>query len=168
MPDTIKPSTQSDDDNDNEWMSLFDTFYDAHQSQHISRPEYERILASLARATRSDSSTELKLLLNKLRLHTRPLPMSSPTSSGKTERLRYFENKAGPIDEARPAAERRQSGSNADNVKCDRHAYIRNKEKYQTNTLSQDIDLSVQIHEALLDEKQTGKALLAAKARVHI
>ncbi|KAF5597692.1 hypothetical protein FPANT_4008 [Fusarium pseudoanthophilum] len=70
------------------------------------------------------------------------------------------------IDKAGPAAERRQSTSNAGDVKYDHHAYLRNAENHDTNTLSQDINLSAQIHDALLDEKQTGKALLAAKARV--
>lgn len=70
------------------------------------------------------------------------------------------------INKAGPAAECRQSSCNADDVKCGRHAYLRNSENHGTNTLSQDINLSVQIHDALLDEKITGTALLAAKARV--
>ncbi|KAF5978842.1 hypothetical protein FCOIX_5645 [Fusarium coicis] len=70
------------------------------------------------------------------------------------------------IGKAEPAAECRQSSHNADDVKCDRHARLRNAENHDTNTLSQDIKLSVQIQDGLLDEKQTGKALLTAKARV--
>ncbi|KAF5613632.1 uncharacterized protein FTJAE_13886 [Fusarium tjaetaba] len=70
------------------------------------------------------------------------------------------------INKAGPAAECRQSSSNADDVKCDRHAHLQNSENHNPNTLSQDINLSVQIHDALVDEKQAGKALLATKARV--
>ncbi|KAF5582645.1 hypothetical protein FPCIR_9396 [Fusarium pseudocircinatum] len=70
------------------------------------------------------------------------------------------------IEQAGSVTEYRHSSSNIDDVKCDRNPRILNAEKHYTNTLSQDIDISVQIHDALLDEKQIGNVLLAVKGRV--
>ncbi|KAF5531315.1 hypothetical protein FPHYL_13944, partial [Fusarium phyllophilum] len=131
----------------------------AHQSQHKSRPDYKRVLAT--QAAHQTSASAVAYILGK----DRALQMLRVASDSHTLRTGNVIDTSS-IDKAEPAAERRSSTSNADDVNCDRHAHLRNAESYGTNTLSQDINLSVQIHDALLDEKQTGTALLAAKARV--
>ncbi|KAF5544903.1 hypothetical protein FNAPI_9285 [Fusarium napiforme] len=131
----------------------------AHQSQQKSRPDYERILAT--QAAYQTSASVVAYILGKDRAFQMLRVASDSHIFGSGNDI-----DTSSIDKAEPAVEYRQSSPNADNVNYDHRAHLRNTKTHETNPLSQDINLSVQIHDALLDEKQTGKALLAAKARV--
>ncbi|CCT76129.1 uncharacterized protein FFUJ_14240 [Fusarium fujikuroi IMI 58289] len=168
MSETSNPSTRSDDnDNDNSLVSLFDTFYDAPGSPS---PEQEQAMmpkrlleraetaVEEAQAAHQTSTNVVAYILGEDRA-LKILPDASDNHTCGTGN----DISTSSVDKAGPAAERRLSSSNVNSIKVGRHTRLRNAEKDNTN---QDIDLSVQIHDALLDEKQTGKVLLAAKGRV--
>ncbi|KAF5700343.1 hypothetical protein FMUND_14375 [Fusarium mundagurra] len=212
MSDTPNPSTQSNE-NDDDLISLFDTFYDAPgspspepamspiQSQQQCSNANDNIagieniatdldtiaadfqflkVGSEALAIHAETSginleacAIDKRLLDRAETAVEQAQAAHQTSTnvvvyilGKDRLLKILrvardnhipetgnDINTSSVNEAGPAAEWRQSSPNEDDVKCDRHAYIRNAEKHHTNTLSLDTDISIPIHDALLDEK---------------
>lgn len=151
----------------------------ARQCHHKSRPDYERTLAALTWSGQ-------KRLLERAKTAVKEAQAAHQTSTnvvadilGKDRALKILPDASdnricgtgndistSSVDKDGPAAKRRLSSSTVDSFKVDRHTHLGNAEKHNTNTLSQDTNLSVHIHDALLDEKQTGEVLLAAKGRV--
>ncbi|KAF5659329.1 hypothetical protein FDENT_13943 [Fusarium denticulatum] len=186
-------------DNDEDLMSLFDTFYDAPGS---TSPEQEPAIIGLETLEADFESilTDIQSLANDIKppmidAEARAIDTDASSASfadNNTHRRQYKprseherilanlawntsknhicgtgnDTNTSSVNQAGPVAEYRHSSSNIDDVKCDRNPHILDVEKHHTNTLSQDIDISVQIHDTLLDEKQTGKVLIAAKVRV--
>ncbi|KAF5227157.1 hypothetical protein FANTH_14853 [Fusarium anthophilum] len=151
MSDTSKISARSGD-NDDDFKSLFDTFYDATGSPS---PEQEPAITRLKtlQADFESISTDIQSLENDIKgptIDAKARAMSTEASPADTSnnpiRGTGNDTNTSSVGQAGPAADYRHSSFSVDDVKY--------------------IDLSVQIHDALPDEKQTGKVLLAAKGRV--